>query len=885
MLLRRLAISNFRHHPMRVTLTVTAIALAVSLVVAVTGGYASFDASVQKFIGQFLGSWDAQIRRPTDARPGIDAALVGQLRQDRDVRNAIGRLETELLLIKKDGTPVPGNHAQVFGIDRATDDTPDKLRLDEGRWFNEDELNAVVIDQGTKEKTGVGVGETLTLPGTDKKLELTVTGVAHKPAIFAGYFQSMYVPLATLQKFLFEAGQTNRVSKIQIQFNPEVDRAAFVERWNAKLQQFDPLLQLKLTRDRREEIDKDLQAVQILSYMGGTVSMLAATFIVFSTVSMGVSERLRALAMLRAVGLLKSQVIRLVLLEGALLGAAGAAVGVPLGTLWIKILIWNYPALFIAGTAISPGGIAFAVVGIIFAAVVASIMPAVGAARIDPLEAMATLAHGRASRTTPPLMLTLVGLALISLDPIAAFVRLPAGWQLEYEREIRFYAHFILGLPGLMIGFFLLAPLFVWLIDKLLSRPVGAMLGVGHALVRQQLSGGLWRAAGTCAALMVGLSVLVVMHTQGHTALMSWQLPDKFPDVFVYTTSRAGLDRTAQERVANTPGIKPGETMPIAMFAPQFGSSIFGIAGAAFLPNATMYFGIDPEKAFDMLHLDFRQGNPKDAARMLKKGRHLVVTEEFHKLKGLNVGDTLPLLSLTRGRIDFTIAGIVWSPGMDVMASTFDMGKQFEQRTAASVFGSLKDAKELFGVENVYLVAANLELSVPKQQIIDQLQKDLGDMGLNVADVRHLKYDIEKTFKRLLLVASTVAWAAMAVASLGVTNTVMASIRSRRWQFGILRSIGVTRDQLLRLVLCEAILLGLVAVALGLGAGFVMALDAHELYAVLFGRTPPLRIPWGMVWTGAGIVMLVALLASIGPALRVARQEPLTLLQAGRAAA
>ena len=69
----------------------------------------------------------------------------------------------------------------------------------------------------------------------------------------------------------------------------------------------------------------------------------------------------------------------------------------------------------------------------------------------------------------------------------------------------------------------------------------------------------------------------------------------------------------------------------------------------------------------------------------------------------------------------------------------------------------------------------------------------------------------------------------MAVASLGVTNTIMASIRSRRWQFGILRSIGVTRGQLLRLVLAEAMLLGLVGVRSGLAAGALMSLDAQRL--------------------------------------------------------
>ena len=113
---------------------------------------------------------------------------------------------------------------------------------------------------------------------------------------------------------------------------------------------------------------------------------------------------------------------------------------------------------------------------------------------------------------------------------------------------------------------------------------------------------------------------------------------------------------------------------------------------------------------------------------------------------------------------------MVWSPGIDVMVSTFDLGKQFEQRTAASVFGSLDDARDLFGVDHVYLMAANLELSVPKDKLIKQLQRDLADKGLSVADVRQLKHDIVSAFARLLLVASTVAWSAMAVARLGVNG-------------------------------------------------------------------------------------------------------------------
>jgi putative ABC transport system permease protein len=123
----------------------------------------------------------------------------------------------------------------------------------------------------------------------------------------------------------------------------------------------------------------------------------------------------------------------------------------------------------------------------------------------------------------------------------------------------------------------------------------------------------------------------------------------------------------------------------------------------------------------------------------------------------------------------------------------------------------------------------------------------------------------------------------MAVAALGVTNTVMASVRSRQWQFGILRSIGVTRGQLVRLVLAEALLLGIVGCALGLTMGYLMSVNAMGLNRYLLGYVTELTPPWGMIGIGVGIILTVSLLASLWPAASVARSQPLTLLQSGRA--
>src|SRR5439155_22233224 len=101
-------------------------------------------------------------------------------------------------------------------------------------------------------------------------------------------------------------------------------------------------------------------------------------FIIFSSLSMGVTERQRTLARLRALGMEKGHVGRLVVIEGIVLAIAGIAIGVPLGLLWVKILVTVpiFAEVLTAGMVISWGGIIYAAAGALFAAVLASLLPA-----------------------------------------------------------------------------------------------------------------------------------------------------------------------------------------------------------------------------------------------------------------------------------------------------------------------------------------------------------------------------------------------------------------------------------------------------------------------------------------------------------------------------
>ncbi len=897
MLSIRLALANLRSRLTRTILTVTAVALAVSLVVAVTSGYTSISEAAQKFLGMFMGSIDAQVSR---AGGGVTMDVLSLIEADPRVRRADPRLEVNSTLLDRQGNTITGQsitgglRAELVGIRRPQDTRVDQLMLTAGSWFDTADANVAVIDQAAAELLDVTVGDTFSLPGFDGPLTVRVVGQIHKPTVLAHQQPTIYLPLTTMQAHLQDDTTPRRITRILVDLNTGVDTADWAAGWASRLEVVDPQLRVRTALENRQKLDDNMQGLEVMSYLGGTVSMLAATFIVFSTLSMGVAERQRTLAMLRAVGALRGQVATTVLVEGVAIAAIGVAIGIPLGLAWVALLAWRYSDFLTSGVIPSYGGIAMGGIGSIAAALLASLLPAWSAMRVSPLEAMTPLARPGRSSLSPATIVA--GLLLLTIDPIVllvptapAFAALGVSDPGLYDRSFRFFAHFLLGIPALFLGFFLLSPAFVWIVERAAGPLTARLCGLQPALLRQQLSGGgLWRAAGTASALMVGLAILVVMQVQGTSALSSWQLPTRFPDIFIISPLGEVGERDIQ-RIAALPELRRDESgeaelLPVAVATPQFGSGMFALIGAAVVPDATMFFGMPIDRMFDMIELNYTDGSPEQARELLKKGRHILVTEEFRQLKGLGVGDTMPLRT-RRGMVDYTIAGVVWSPGMDVLNSRFDMGQQFEQRTAYSVFGRYQDAVDDFGATGARLFAANLSTAIQRDEMLERVKQEVGKFGLKAGDVREIKSQITSGFYRLLALMSSVAVAAMAVSSLGVANTIMAAIRTRRWQLGILRSIGTTRGQLLRLVLAESVLLGTVGAMLGLSAGAIMTANARLFSLKMIGFLPPLTVPWVVLLVAAGAVVLISLAASIWPAVSTARTQPLTLLQAGRSAA
>ncbi len=120
----------------------------------------------------------------------------------------------------------------------------------------------------------------------------------------------------------------------------------------------------------------------------------------------------------------------------------------------------------------------------------------------------------------------------------------------------------------------------------------------------------------------------------------------------------------------------------------------------------------------------------------------------------------------------------------------------------------------------------------------------------------------------------------MVIAVLAVLNTVLASVQTRRREFGLMRAVGVPGGMVLRMLWAETLMISLCAVVMSLALGVLAAWCHIQIleYGYHFGIvTPPITMPWEHLGYAVLLVLGLSTLACLFPALRM-KKAPVTQL-------
>jgi putative ABC transport system permease protein len=818
------------------------IALGVALYVAIRLCNESVSASFRDTMSALSGAATLEVIGGQD---GVDESVYATVADTPGVVAAAPVIQ-RTVAIEEDPTvsltivgvdPFSEAAFRTSELDGEPNDLPEPFLLDP---------TAVLLTRSFAQTHGLAVGETLRVIDADRVVSLTVAGLLAPGRLARAWGGSIaLMDIAAAQWTLGRLGTLDRIDILTDPDAVDVVRAALQGRLPASVT-------LQRPERRLAHAERVVRSFQVnLTALSG-IALLVGLFLIYNTMTYALLRRRAEIGLLRAIGVTRRRLLALLTAESLAFGAVGGLVGVPLGALLaraalgtvsrtVEALYQGAPAQTIALTpALAAEGLALGCV----VAVVAAMIPIREALRTVPREVLHAgwVERHRQLRAGP---LAVTGLGWFALAAWAARAGPVDGIPLFGYAAALF----------VVLGGACLAPLAGLALARVVDPLALRLRWVEARIAGGTLASTPGRTAVAAGALMTALAMMVsviVMVGSFRRTVERWIADTISADVFVTPAARAAVGPsvhfsdgsivTALQAVPGVAAVDPYRQIPVHY------------EGRPILVSAR-----DLTLVAQRSTVLFERGDPREILRQLASGAGVAVSEVLARTHGLRAGGTITLPTPT-GSAAFPIVGVFFDYATDGGRVLMDRSVLVSHWNDSGVNAAAVYLDADGDLEAIQ--AAMAQSLAPSHRVTMTTNRDL-------------KREVLEVFDQTFAITRALDLVALAVAMLGVANTVLAIVLERRREIGVLRALGTTRRQIGRIVACEAALIGLVGTALGAATGFGVSLILIRVVNVQsFGWTIGFWWEPTEVLAAAGLAFAAALAAGWLPA-RYAARSPL----------
>jgi putative ABC transport system permease protein len=165
------------------------------------------------------------------------------------------------------------------------------------------------------------------------------------------------------------------------------------------------------------------------------------------------------------------------------------------------------------------------------------------------------------------------------------------------------------------------------------------------------------------------------------------------------------------------------------------------------------------------------------------------------------------------------------------------------------------------------------------ERLGDALRRFCAAEGLMLQTNRELRRIIDEAMHGVARFLWVVIALILVVASLGVVNTLTMNVLEQTRELGVLRAIGMKRGQLGRLIVAQALAVGVLSLFPGVALGILLTYLMNMASTALIGHPVPFHLEVHFVLECAAVALAAALLAAWWPARRAARLQVIRALQ------
>jgi putative ABC transport system permease protein len=764
----------------------------------------------------------AQAFESDDARDPIDVSIADSIRSVDGVAIAEPILQRYAQLVDADGEVITPPGGPTIGVSWEGDDGLQGVTVKEGRA--PDGPNELAIDKATADTEDFAVGDTVTYLTDAGTFQGTITGTVGLGS--ADSFGGAQLVALDLETALVNFGADGKVDAIDISVDDDADVAS-VQRAIEEIlpPQTEVVTGEEVAQETADNVNQFVNVFGTGLLIFAFVTAFVSAFIINNVFQITIGQRLRELALLRAVGASGRQVRWMITSEAFALGVLATVFGVFGGLLVARGLIAAFDA---AGAGFPDTETVLQLRTIVIAAIVgvgitmaSVVVPSRRAAKIPPVAAMRPelgFAAMRSRRLVAGIAITVIG---VTMFLIGLFLR-PGGTS------------GLIGFAGigallLFLGVASLSSTVATPVTRVIGWPIEKLFKVPGALARQNVARSPRRTSSSASALMIG--VALVSSTAVFASSLRSSLVDTLEsaisaDYIVTDSGFQGLSPVVSETLADVPELEA--VTPIRAISGQ-------------VDGGTKNFGaVDPVAFEKLVDPDLIDGTVADLGL-----NELLLHKDPAADLDASVGSTVDVTFQNGVEQTLTVTGIYgdatfgnWLIGLDTLDEISDA-------PARDFFVIAKLADGVDAAAGDAAVIASME---PFPQA-------------NVQTNAEFLEDQEAQINQLLLIITMLLAFAILIAILGISITLALGVFERTREIGLLRAVGMNKRQTRRSVRWEAVIVSIfgaiVGIVVGTFLGVILSLAVPDDVISKLAFNPSIIVA---ILVGAVIAGLVAAL-------------------------
>ncbi len=789
----KVTLKGLAGHKLRFLLTALAVVLGVSFIAGTLVLTATIQKTFDDLFADINRGTDAAVRSSNvikgdfgnDQRANVPASLVAVVKKTPTVEDAQGNIQPYAQAVDNNDNAIGGNGPPTFGLGWDPNPKLNQFHLVSGHEPRADD--EIVVDKQTADKGKFQVGQKVTILTRNAPKKYVLVGVAKFGTVdsLAGASIILFTP-AEVQRV---AHVSNKFSQISVVAKPGVSQTQVAQDIRATLAANDltgyqVITGKALTKENQDSVRKALGFISTALLVFAFVALIVGMFIIYNTFSIVVAQRMREMALLRAIGASKRQVLASVIGESVVVGVIASAVGVAAGvglSIGLKAVMnavgFEIPG---SGVVLHPNAIIIGLLVGTIVTIVSAVVPARQAARVPPIAAMRAVALERPINQFRRLG---IGGVILALGLASLFAGLFGGKGIS-----------LVGIGALLmlVGVFVVSPLFARQLARIIGGPLTWLRGIVGSMARENAARNPRRTATTGAAVMIAVSLVgfITIFAASANASIGSAIDQQLKTDYIVTLKGngggpgGGLSPVLAKKIQALPQIEAAT--PI-----RLGSA--DIAG-----GATFLAAADATTVAQLYDFGVKTGSVAD----LSATNTIAVSTRKADSKHLKVGDLVPARFVQTGKVPLRVAFTYKNNGFAgdyiISLATFEKNFAPQFQLDAQIFAKLKP-----GVSAAQGRAA-----------IEPLVKPYPNADLK--DNAQYKADQKKQINQVLVLVYVLLFLAVIIAFIGIVNTMTLSIYERTKEIGLLRAVGSSRRQVRSMVRWEAAIIALFGTLLGI---------------------------------------------------------------------